>query len=98
MAVVTKNGLWIRDKIKDNTLVINSMKIDKNYLIGNFITIFDKEQNVVQNIKSKKIDISNNEWVIKDSIIYNKNEYRKKDLLKLKQILIIKEFSLYTQI
>ena len=78
LAVVTKNGLWIRDKIEDNTLVINSRKIDKNYLIGNFITIFDKEQNVVQNIKSNKIDISNNEWIIKDSIIYNKNEYQKK--------------------
>ncbi len=84
LAVVTKNGLWIRDKIGDDTLVINSKKIDQNYLIESFITIFDEEQNVVQNIKSKKIDISNNEWIIKDSIIYNKNEYQKKDLLVLK--------------
>ncbi len=84
LAVVTKNGLWIRDIMEDKTLVINAMKIDKNYLIGNFITIFDKDQNVVRNIKSKKIDISNNEWIIKDSIIYNKNQYQKKEFLKLK--------------
>ena len=40
LAVVTKNGLWIRDKINDKTLVINSSKIENNFLIGNFITEF----------------------------------------------------------
>ena len=27
LAVITKNGLWIRDKVKNKTLVINSSKI-----------------------------------------------------------------------
>ena len=49
-----KNGLWIRDKINDKTLVINSSKIENNYLIGNFITEFDENYNVLRNIKSEK--------------------------------------------
>ena len=58
LAVITNNGLWIRDKIMDKTLIINSSKIDQNYLINNFITEFDSELNVTKNIKSDKIDIS----------------------------------------
>ena len=84
LAVVTKNGLWIRDKIEENTLVINSTKIDQNYLVGNFITIFDSKYNVVKNINSQKIDISNNEWLILSPKIYKKNNYENKDVMRLK--------------
>ena len=75
LAVVTQNGLWIRDKIDEKTLVINSSKIDKNYLIGNFITEFDNEYNVIQNIKSDKIDVSQKKWIIFDAKVYEKNNY-----------------------
>ena len=33
LAVITKNGLWIKDVIDDKILIINSVKIDQNYLI-----------------------------------------------------------------
>ena len=55
LAVITKNGLWIRDKFNGKTLVINSSKIDGNYLIGTFITEFDSNYNVNRNIKSVKL-------------------------------------------
>ncbi len=83
LAVVTKNGLWIRDKIGDTTIVINSSKIDQNHLIENFITEFDSNYNVVKNIKSEKINISNKEWLIYEAKIYDKNNYETKKLLKL---------------
>ncbi len=83
LAVVTKNGLWIRDKINDKTLVINSSKIENNYLIGNFITEFDENYNVLRNIKSEKIDIANKEWVIFNSKIFYKNNYIFLDKTKL---------------
>ena len=73
-----KNGLWIKDKIDDKILIINSSKIDENFLIDNFITEFDKNFNVIRNIKSKKIDIKNNEWIIYDAKIYVKNNKNKK--------------------
>ena len=75
LAVVTQNGLWIRDKIEDSTLVINSSKIDGNFLYGNFITEFDKNYNVIKNIKSNKIDVSEKKWIIFNAKIYDKNNY-----------------------
>ena len=77
LAVVTQNGLWIRDKINEKKLVINSRLIDKNYLIGNFITEFDKNYNVIKNIKSDKIDVSQKRWVIYDARVYEGNNYKR---------------------
>ena len=56
-------------------MVINSTKIQNNYLIGNFITEFDENYNVLRNIKSEKIDIANKEWIIFNSKIFYKNNY-----------------------
>lgn len=75
LAVVTQNGLWIRDKIEEKTLVINSSKIDNKYLIGNFITVFDANYNVIKNIKSDKIDVSKKNWLILNAKVYEKNNY-----------------------
>ena len=84
LAVITKNGLWIKDKVQNRILMINSTKIENNFLIGNFISEFDDKFNVIQNIKSNKIDVSNNEWIIIDAKIFKKNEYETKKLLKFK--------------
>ena len=73
LAVINKNGLWIRDKVDNKILIVNSSKIDDNFLIDNFITEFDSNYDVIRNIKSKKIDIKNNEWVIYNPEIYVKN-------------------------
>ncbi len=75
LAVVTQNGLWIRDKIEEKTLVINSSKIDEHYLIGNFITVFDNNYKVIKNIKSDKIDVSSKKWLIFDAKVYEGNNY-----------------------
>ena len=83
LAVVTKNGLWIRDKINKRTLVVNSSKIEGNYLIGNFITEFEENYNSIRNIKSKKIDISKKKWLISNAKIYEKNSYTTKQTLEL---------------
>ncbi len=83
LAVITKNGLWIKDRLENNTLIINSKKIDKNFLIGNFITEFDQEYNVKRNIKSEKIDISQKKWKVYDAKVYTKNEYKDVDIIDL---------------
>ncbi len=83
LAVITKNGLWIKDKINKNTLVINSEKIEENFLIENFISEFDENFKSTRNITSKKIDITNNKWIIYDAKIFIKNEYKYKEQLKL---------------
>ena len=83
LAVITKNGLWIKDKINEKTLVINAQKIEQNFLIENFITEFDDDYNVSRNIKSKKIDISTKNWIIYDAKIYQNNDYKTKTIAYL---------------
>ena len=41
LAVINRNGLWIRDKVKDKILIVNSSKISEDFLINNFITEFN---------------------------------------------------------
>ncbi len=83
LAVITKNGLWIRDRLDDKTLIINASKIDQNFLLNNFITEFDKEFNVTKNIISEKIDISKNVWSIYNAKVYKKNEYTQYEKLNI---------------
>ena len=83
LAVITKNGLWIKDRINNKNLIINSEKIEKNFLIENFITEFDSKFKSTRNITSKKIDITNNNWMIYDAKIFIKNEYVFKEKLNL---------------
>ena len=83
LAVITKNGLWIKDEIDGRIYIINSSKIQDNFLISTFITEFDKNYNVIRSLKSEKINIKNKEWKINDVKIYNKNNYEIKKLLKI---------------
>ncbi len=84
LAVITKNGLWIKDKVDDKIIITNSSYIDKNFLITNYITIFDEDFNIIKNIKSAKIDITEKDWKIYNSRIYQTNEYIEKAEIRLK--------------
>jgi len=84
LAVVTNNGLWIKDKINSSIYFINSSKMENNFLKETFITEFDENYNVVKNISSKNIDIENNTWIIYDAEIYVNNNRQIVEILKLK--------------
>ena len=84
LAVITKNGLWIKDKIGNRIIITNASEINQNYLSNSFITEFDEEYNVIRNIKSNKVDISSNNWKITNAKVYNKNDYENEDILNLK--------------
>ena len=79
LAVITKNGLWIRDKIEDKTFIINASKMENEFLVDNFITEFNKEYEVIRNIRSEKINIKSNEWVIYSPVIFTNNNFIKLD-------------------
>ena len=76
--------MWIKDEINDKILIINSSEIKSNTLVNNFITVFNKNYVSEKNIKSEKIDITNSEWVIYDAKIFEKNDYKVRDNIKLK--------------
>ena len=84
LAVITNNGLWIKDNINGKTNIINAKKIDGKFLITASITELDKKFKVKKHIETDKIDISNNNWVIENPSIYENNEKRELKYLNLK--------------
>jgi lipopolysaccharide export system permease protein len=84
LAAINKNGLWIKDVVDNKTNIINSSKIDNNFLSNTFITTFDQEFNLIRTLKSDKIDIKNNEWLIYDVTVFENNVSKKSDLIKFK--------------
>jgi lipopolysaccharide export system permease protein len=73
LAVITNNGLWIKDVVENKINIINASKIDKNFLVDVFITEFNEEFEVIKNIISNKVDIKNNNWSIYDANVYEKD-------------------------
>ena len=71
LAMITKNGLWIKDINEDKILIINSSSIT-NFLLNNYITEFDENFNVIRNIQSERIDIKDKKWIIFNAKIYKK--------------------------
>ena len=85
LAVITKNGIWIKDNLDNGTIIINSDKIDGEYLINSSITKFDNNFQIEKNIISKKINITNYEWELFDVITTDlKNVSKKLDKMTLK--------------
>ena len=78
LAVITKNGIWIKDNLNDGTIIINADKIDGKFLVNSSITKFDKDFKMEQNIISKKINIENYNWELFDAIITDLNNDSKK--------------------
>ncbi len=84
LAVITNNGLWIKDKIDGKTLIINANKIEPNFLIETFISEFDSNFKIIRHIQSDKINIIDKEWNIINANIFIKNNKSEKKNLKIK--------------
>ena len=59
LAVITNNGLWIKDIYNENILMINASSFNDNELLNAYISEFDNNFQIKRNIKSQKINISN---------------------------------------
>ena len=73
LAVITGNGLWIKDEIDGNINLINAEKIEGKYLKNVSITQFDFDFNFEKLIESKKINIQNKKWVVNKPLITKHN-------------------------
>tara|TARA_Y100000389_G_scaffold204301_1_gene256130 strand:+ start:1379 stop:2221 length:843 start_codon:yes stop_codon:yes gene_type:complete len=82
LAVVTANGLWIKDEINDKTNFINAEKIEKEYLLNVAISQFDKNFIIENFIVASKVNIKENLWVIENAFITKNNTTKKIDNLK----------------
>ena len=73
LAVITENGLWIRDEINGTINITNADKIKNNLLINVSIVQFDKNFNLLQIIESEKVNIKSKKWHINNPSITKKN-------------------------
>jgi lipopolysaccharide export system permease protein len=74
LAVITDNGLWIKDEIDDKIYIINATKIEDNFIKNVTINEFNNKFELIQIMSSSKVDISNVEWIIFNPIISKENK------------------------
>ena len=97
LAVVTENGLWIRDKLNEKTSYINAEKLVDDTLLNISISQFDEAFVLEKLIISEKAFIKDRNWILKDVIVSNNNNSIKYDQFEfesnfdLKKILSIFE-------
>ena len=73
LAVITENGIWIKDEISNNTNIINANLIIGDDLKNVIITKFDNNFKAKQYIYTESIFIKENTWVAKKAIIIENN-------------------------
>ncbi|MDC1053252.1 LptF/LptG family permease, partial [Candidatus Pelagibacter sp.] len=73
LAVITENGIWIKDEIENKKIIINANLIEGNILKEVVITQFDNNFLPQLYIYGQIIDINNHEWVIKKAIVIENN-------------------------
>ena len=64
LAVITENGLWIKDEIDDKINIINANKVDNEFLLDVTITKFSKNFDILSIVQSKKVDITSKKWIL----------------------------------
>tara|TARA_B100000927_G_scaffold289813_1_gene287169 strand:- start:48 stop:1127 length:1080 start_codon:yes stop_codon:yes gene_type:complete len=67
------NGIWIKDEINNKIYIINGAEKNDPFLKDVFISKFDNNFDLIENIFADKIDITSNEWVIENPIIFKDN-------------------------
>ena len=83
LAIITENGLWIKDEINDNINIINANTMDNKFLLNVSITQFNKNFEIKRVIQSKKVNISSNTWEILKPRILENNIKTNLDVLQL---------------
>ncbi len=77
LAVITENGIWIKDEKYGVTSIINAESLKNNLLNDVDIVQFDKDFNFIQNVSAKKINIENKIWKSESALINNEQESNK---------------------
>ena len=74
LAVITENGLWVKDEIDNKINIISANKVDGQFLLGVSITQFNENFQIINVIHSEKIDITSYKWKIFEPSILNNNQ------------------------
>jgi lipopolysaccharide export system permease protein len=74
----------MKDIVDEQILIINASEIEDDFIVDVFISIFDKNYQLIKNLKSKKVNISSKNWILKDATIYEDYESKIYDEIILK--------------
>ena len=74
LAVITENGIWIKDATEGITSIINAEDLKGNFLNNVDIVQFDEDFNFIQNVSAEKINIKNKSWKSESALINNELE------------------------
>ena len=74
LAVITENGIWIKDAKDGITSIINAENLKGNILNNVDIVQFDENFDFVQNISAGKINIQNKIWRSESALLNNEKE------------------------
>ena len=73
LAVITENGIWIKDEIDNKKIIINANLIEGNILKDVVITQFDNNILPKKYIYGEIVDIKKNNWIIQRAVIIENN-------------------------
>ena len=82
LAVVTDNGLWLKDEKDNSILIIKANYIENQNLKEVIINQFDKNFNLISTIQSDTVEISEKNWKIYYPIITKQNITIKEDEIR----------------
>tara|TARA_B100001057_G_scaffold447164_1_gene486425 strand:- start:7714 stop:8790 length:1077 start_codon:yes stop_codon:yes gene_type:complete len=82
LAVVTGNGLWIRDEVGEFINFINAEKLEKDNLYNVTISQFNESFQIEKVIISEKANIKTNNWILNRPIVNSKNNSSSYDQLE----------------
>jgi len=74
LAVVDESGLWIKEEMNNHIFIVNARKFKNNDLEDITITQLDTKYKLKNTIISKKANIKNKKWILKDVKIYSEGK------------------------
>lgn len=92
LAIITENGLWIKDEIDNEVNIINASKVENEFLINVVISKFNNNFEMIEVIQSEKVEVSSVNWKIfnpkisKNNMITEKNKIIFRSNFDLKRI------------
>ena len=93
LAVITENGLWIKDEVDNKINIVNANKVKDEFLLDVVISQFDSNFQIIRTIQSEKINISSVTWRVLNPVISKNNTIIKMDEIKLESNFDLKKIN-----
>ena len=74
LAVITENGLWLKDEIDNKIFIVNADSIENNFLKFVSIVELSSDFDLIRNIEAEKVDIKDAKWKIINAKMHYKNQ------------------------